>query len=260
MPMFKQITRWTSVTHMIVPAMMLVFALNIESTHAQLPTELTSAEAPAVLSGYETRYEVIRGGSHYGEAIRSLEKRDGQYKLYTETEISLLFLSDRRRFWSEFELTDGRIRSHVFTYKRSGTGRDKGISVDFDWATQQLINREKGQLTDINIHEYSMDEAANIEQLRLDIQQTERNEFTYQIIDEKGQADTLRFRRVGQEQLTLPYGNVNAVKVERVRDASKRETDYWFAPELDYVLVKMAQREDGDEVATLQLSHIEIAN
>lgn len=211
----------------------------------------------AQLTPYETRYEVLRGGSNYGEAVRSLARTEGGYKLFTETEISLLFLSDRRRFWSEFELQNGHIKSQLFTYKRSGTGRDKGFSGEFDWQQQQLINRDTQQPESADITAYSMDEAANVEQLRLDVQNPARNEFRYQVIDEKGQPDELNFRRVGEEVLNLPYGEVNAIKVERVRENSKRETDYWFAPELGFVLVKMAQREDGDEVATLQLSHIQ---
>ena len=217
----------------------------------------TSEQQAAQLSPYETRYEVLRGGSNYGEAVRSLTQTDDGYKLYTETEISLLFLSDRRRFWSEFVVQNGQIKTQLFTYKRSGTGRDKGFSGKFDWQQQQLINRDTQQAESADITAHSMDEAANVEQLRMDIQNAERSEFVYHVIDEKGQPDELKFRRVGEEVLNLPYGEVNAVKIERVREGSKRETDYWFAPELGFVLVKMAQREDGDEVATLQLSHIQ---
>lgn len=218
---------------------------------------LVNEPEAAALTPYETRYEVLRGGSNYGEAVRSLSVTDGVYKLYTETEISLLFLSDRRRFWSEFVLENGRIQTQTFAYKRSGTGRDKGFSGIFDWQQQQLINRNTTQPMAVNIVQYSMDEAANVEQLRLDVQNQSQTEFVYNVIDEKGQPDELRFQRVGEEVLTLPYGEITAVKVERIRENSRRETDYWFAPELGYVLVKMAQREDGDEVATLQLSHIQ---
>ncbi|RUO47158.1 DUF3108 domain-containing protein [Pseudidiomarina donghaiensis] len=236
--------------------------LQVMLTGALLTASFTSSAMvsesnSATLIPYETRYEVLRGGSNYGEAVRSLSLTDGVYKLYTETEISLLFLSDRRRFWSEFVLENGRIQTQTFAYKRSGTGRDKGFSGIFDWQQKQLINRNTKQPVAVNIVQHSMDEAANVEQLRLDVQNQAQTDFVYNVIDEKGQADELRFQRVGEEVLTLPYGEITAVKVERVRENSRRETDYWFAPELGYVLVKMAQREDGDEVATLQLSHIQ---
>lgn len=208
------------------------------------------------VGAYEARYEVLRGGSNYGEAVRSLTFEDGRYKLYTETEISLLFLSDRRRYWSEFSVSAGDIQSTLFSYKRTGTGSNKGFSGEFNWSTNQLIDVASQQPIAVDIQTYSMDEAASIEKLRLDIESSAATEFSYHVVDEKGQAEDLRFRRVGEEILRLPYGEVTAIKVERVRENSRRETDYWFAPELEYVLVKMAQRKDGDEVATLQLRQL----
>lgn len=215
-------------------------------------TASTAVFALTELTPYETRYEVTRGGSEYGEAVRTLTYKDGHFNLYTETEISLLFLSDRRRFWSEFSLKDGKVTSHEFTYKRSGTGRNKGFSGSFDHDQNVVIDNETKQRTSINPSVYHMDEAASIEQLRLDVRGDEAD-YRYAVVDEKGQTDELVFKRVGEETLQLPYGEIKAIKVERIRENSRRETDYWFAPELDYVLVKMEQREDGDEVATLQL-------
>jgi len=212
----------------------------------------TNAVASEDLTPYETRYEVIRGGSNYGEAVRTLTFNDGRYNLYTETEISLLFLSDRRRFWSEFSLQDSQVMSHEFTYKRSGTGRNKGFSGSFDYDQKVIVDNDSHQTVAIDPNVYHMDEAASIEQLRLDLQ-GDKTVYRYAVVDEKGQADELVFKRLGEEMLTLPFGEIKAIKVERVRENSHRETDYWFAPELNYVLVKMAQREDGDEVATLQL-------
>jgi len=215
-------------------------------------TASTAVFALTELTPYETRYEVTRGGSEYGEAVRTLTYKDGHFNLYTETEISLLFLSDRRRYWSEFSLDDGKVTSHEFTYKRSGTGRNKGFSGSFDHDQQVVINKETNQPMSIDPSVYHMDEAASIEQLRLDVG-GEEADYRYAVVDEKGQTDELVFKRVGEETLQLPYGEIKAIKVERIRENSRRETDYWFAPELDYVLVKMEQREDGDEVATLQL-------
>jgi|SRR5690554_443829 len=210
----------------------------------------------AELTPYEARYEVQRGGSQYGEGTRKLTQQEGLFKLYSETEISLLFLSDRRRFWSEFVVDDGQVKSQVFTYKRNGTGRDSGFSGTFDGATQQLIDNDSSQVLAVDTATYRMDEAASIEQLRFDIQDADKQQFSYFVVDEKGKTDELKFKRGALETLSLPYGEVEAIKVERVRENSRRETDYWFAPELNYVLVKMAQRKEGDEVATLLLSQI----
>lgn len=194
------------------------------------------------LMPYQAEYAVLRDSSDYGEAQRSLSRTaDGTYELYTETEIAWMFLSDRRRYWSTFEWLNGQIATRSFSYKRSGTGRNKAFSNTY--AAQPPV----------------LDEAAMLEQLRYELSAVGAEEFRYRMIDNKGQTDQHLYRRIGSETLQLPYGEVNAVKVARIREHSDRETYYWFAPELAYVLVKMQQIEEGDEVATLVLRKLTLA-
>ncbi|MDX1525396.1 MAG: DUF3108 domain-containing protein [Pseudidiomarina maritima] len=221
-------------------------------------SEAVAAE-PDLLQPYEARYEVHRGGSQYGEAVRELsyDANKNTYSLYTETEISLLFLSDRRRFWSEFVLHEGKVQSQSMEYKRTGTGRDKGFAGTFDWSQQQIIDQATQQPLSLPWLAQRIDEASHIEQLRLDVAEADNGaELTYQVLDEKGQADELIYAVQARETLRLPYGDIEAIKVVRVRENSRRETDYWLAPELDYMLVKMTQRKDGDEVASLLLRQL----
>ncbi|WP_258806565.1 DUF3108 domain-containing protein [Pseudidiomarina sp. CB1] len=224
---------------------------------------LVSSVAVAVekqpeLSTYDARYEVQRGGSNYGEALRTLVRDDsGRYQLENETEISFLFLSDVRRYDSTFGFSDGRVEPQTFAFKRSGTGRNKGIRVRFDTAAKQVIDVEAEAPLPVTWHAGLLDEASMLEQLRYELQHTDAQDFSFQIIDDKGSNDLQKFRRGAIEQLSLPYGDIAALKVERVRESKKRETIYWFAPELDYVLVKMQQRKEGDEVATLLLQQLD---
>lgn len=198
-------------------------------------TAANAANASELLP-YATQYEVQRGGSDYGEAQRSLQKNaDGLYELYTETEISWMFLSDRRRYWSTFAWQDDRVVTRKFGFKRSGTGKNRQFDVSFPAQPPVL------------------DEAALLEQLRVDLTDPSRSEFRYSLVDEKGQTDHHVYQRGVTETLQLPYGQVVATKVARIREHSDRETYYWFAPDLTNVLVKMQQIEEGDEVATLVL-------
>ncbi|WP_051986257.1 DUF3108 domain-containing protein [Pseudidiomarina salinarum] len=222
-----------------------------------MPLVVQSAE----LKIYETHYMVHRGGSHYGEAVRALKiDEDGRYQLYTETEISLLFLSDRRRYWSTFTFDDGQVEPVFFEYRRSGTGKDKRFAATFDSDKQQVVNAANGEPVAIEWGDDLIDEASMLEQLRYDLQASDATEFNYRVIEGDAEEDHLKYARLQQETLKLPYGEIDAIKVVRVRENSSRETDYWFAPQLGYVLVKMQQREDGDEVATLLLDTAEVGS
>ncbi|MDN7123948.1 DUF3108 domain-containing protein [Pseudidiomarina terrestris] len=215
-----------------------------------LMTPVFSAE----LAVYDARYEVERGGSNYGEATRKLSQRDdGTYVLQNETEISFLFLSDVRRYDSTFTFVDGWIEPLTFRFKRSGTGSNKSMNVRFDSQNEQVLEAESGTPLPVDWHANLLDEASMLEQLRYDLQQSSNTDFSYRIVDDKGEYDEQRFRRGELEVLSLPFGTVEALKVSRVRKSSTRETHYWFAPELGYVMVKMEQLKEGDEVATLVL-------
>ena len=193
------------------------------------------------LKGYHAQYDVLRDNAEYGEAVRRLDgDSDGLFTLYTETEIAWLFLTDRRRYWSIFAWFDNQAVTQEFSFKRSGTGKNKAFSARYSSTSPVL------------------DKAAMLEQLRFDLQDLNRDEFRYTMIDEAGEIDQHVYQRGDTETLQLPYTEVAATKVLRIREQSTRETYYWFAPELNNVLVKMQQREDGDEVATLVLRKLQL--
>ena len=60
-------------------------------------------------------------------------------------------------------------------------------------------------------------------------------------------------RVLGKETVDLPYGKIEAIKVEIVRESKSRYTLAWFAPDLNYQLVRLQQFKDGDEQGDLRL-------
>jgi len=57
--------------------------------------------------------------------------------------------------------------------------------------------------------------------------------------------------------LSLPYGNLKTVKVKLIRDSKKRETFAWFAPSLNYTLVRLQQFKEGEEQGDIKLKAYE---
>jgi len=54
--------------------------------------------------------------------------------------------------------------------------------------------------------------------------------------------------------ISLPIGNVEAIKVKRLYDNDKRQALAWFAPEMDYMLVRMWKGEKGMEQFEVQMN------
>lgn len=223
-----------------------------------LPVASADAQAEqAATTPYHAKYVLSRRGTERGHATRLLEKQEsGTWRYYTESYASMLFLSDRRKNNTIFRMNGERVEPLSFQYNRSGTGSDKAFDVQFDRVAGQF--RSSGA-DDIQVEWNAelLDPNAVLHQLQLDIAGND-DSWSYQLIDEKGNQREYEFARAGTETetLNLPYGSVEAVRVDRVRDTDRRETFFWFAPELNYTLVKMQQLKEGREQAQLQLTEL----
>ncbi|ASG65483.1 hypothetical protein CEW91_04745 [Idiomarina piscisalsi] len=210
---------------------------------------------------YEANYVITRGDSEYGEGYRYLEvSPDNEWQLRTKSDISWFILSDTREARSVFIVDDenNRLEPREFIYMRTGTGSDKSFHGEFRADDKKVRNVDTGRMLDINWENALFDEANVIEQLRIDVAGG-AEQFKYRVVNEKGEEDEYRFRVMAESQvLSLPYGEVEAIKVGRVRDNNRRQTFFWFAPELNYVMVKMQQFKEGDEQATMSLRSLDM--
>lgn len=231
-----------------------VCALAVNSAFAGEPTDLQTLMAP-----YKANYVVTRSDSNYGEGYRYLEvSPDNEWQLRTKTEISWFILSDVREARSVFGVNHEthQLEPKDFVYERTGTGSDKSFHGEFNVAEKKVRNADSGQGIDIDWGNALFDEANVTEQLRIDVARGD-DTFEYPVVNEKGEPDHYRYKVVDQDdRLSLPYGKVDTIKVKRVRDSNRRETYFWFAPELNYVMVKMQQFKEGDEQATLSLKQL----
>lgn len=207
---------------------------------------------------YQADYVITRGDSEYGEGYRYLEvSPEDEWQLRTKSDISWFILSDTREARSVFIVDEenSRLEPREFIYMRTGTGSDKSFHGEFKPNEKKVRNVDTGRMLDVNWEDALFDEANVTEQLRVDLASGAET-FKYRLVDEKGQEDEYRFEVLTTEELSLPYGEVEAIKVGRIRDNNRRQTFFWFAPELNYVMVKMKQFKEGDEQATMSLKSL----
>ena len=199
---------------------------------------------------FEAKYVAHAKGFEVGEAIMRLNRLDkGQFELHYESDVSLFFYSDRRAETSLFTYQDNQLQPLEYRYTREGTGSDKSLLLRFDRAANQ-IHKTIGD--PINWQ----DEWDN-QLYRFDLQskiKANATDIRYKIINYRGQLREYGFEIVGEEVLDLPYGKLNTVKVKTIRANKKRETWSWFAPDLNYQLVRLKQFKKGKEQGDIQLS------
>lgn len=223
------------------------------AAQANPSTENTdSAELP--LQPYKATYTAYKWGDDVGEANIELSKLgDQQYSLIYTSKVSKFFLSDKRSEHSIFTVNDNTVVPSEYYYNRSGTGPDKELKVTFSHQGQGKIAVENGETFDWN-GEFDN----QIYRIDLAIQLAEgKTSLEYHFVNYRGELRHYGVQVVDEEVLSLPFGKIETVKVKLIRDSNKRETFAWFAPSLNYTLVRLQQFKEGDEQGDIKLKSFE---
>lgn len=208
-----------------------------------------SSEVQIDLAPFKAEFVAYRFGDDVGSASLELKQLDSAlFSLTYNSKVSKFFLSDKRYEHSIFSVESGEIKPIEYHYKRSGTGPDKKLSVEFNQQSNKIILDNGETMPWQNEFDNQL--------FRVDIPRqlaTGNTSMEYQFVNYRGQIRSYKIEFVTNEQLDLPYGMLDSVKLKIIRDSKKRETFAWFSPSLDYALVRLQQFKDGDEQGDIRL-------
>lgn len=206
-------------------------------------------------SASQQTYVLSRGMLTLGEAKFQLAPSGGEgcwrYEYSAQPSgIASLFigkLSER----SDFCIEDGQLRSRRFEFHRADRSKDD-FFVDFDWkaGTARTSRDVVVPLADGVTDRLSMQIAIQ----RWVIAQNGvpgPEELSITKVEAK-KAKTYRFRIVAKETLSVPAGQFDAIRVDRVDNPSK-SVRFWLAPTRGYAAVRVEDLEDGDEQFSMSL-------
>lgn len=204
----------------------------------------------AKFTEFDARYKAFQYGKELGHATLKLESLGrNKYRLEYKSDVSMFFLSDKRKEVSLFTLQNEKIIPYKYNYERTGFGSDKELSVQFDPNRKLIEIDQKGTLP--------WDDEFDNQLYRLDVQRQlaqNEKEFSYSFVNYRGEIRHYDMIVLGKEQLELPFGLLEGIKVKIMRESSTRETFAWFAPSLNYQLVRLQQFKEGEEQGDIQLS------
>jgi hypothetical protein len=232
-----------------------VQALNQSNSEENSITDKKMAAHPYTnLRPFSASYVAFRSGKDIGNASLTLHSiKEDQYELIYQSKVSKFFLSDKRYEKTLFANSTGSLVPSEYIYKRSGTGSNKALSLIFD-KSKKSIQINKG---DENDTQYIFWDGEFDNQLfRVDFPQKLARGITsaqYSVINSRGEKRNYTLEVVGSDNLSIPYGNITAIKVLIGRDSRKRMTYAWFAPSLNFNLVRLQQFKDNKEQGDIQL-------
>lgn len=243
----KKSTVTVLIHYLLLAALLGIYPANAAGAGSESEPEAEDSAESVPLRPLEVSYNASmeKGVSLSGDARRTLQQRDGGIWHYRTDVDSFIADIDESLI---FRWEDGQVIPLRYRYSLSGFMiKDRKQAIDFDWDNLVATGHHRGKKFSLPLEEGALDPMGYQLQLRQDIKSGQRD-MTYRVID-KGRYDTDRFAVIDEEILNNNGEGVTTLKAEKVRDSdSKRTTLMWFAPDQDYLLVRLLQIEpDGSE-------------
>jgi hypothetical protein len=209
---------------------------------------------------FKAEYTIIHKSKKVGKGIRQLEKLDNDtYKYSYTTDIEWLIFSDIRSEDSIVHVENNYVTPTHYHFTRAGTGRDKSSEWTYNIAEKTAHNVEKNKTITLDYPKNIQDKLSYHLQHRLNlINNPEQKLFVYPVVKTSGDISNYVYQYDGEEEVMLPYGLVKTIKLKREVKEKKRTTYAWFAPELNYLLVKLHQIKGGVEQFEAQLNSVTV--
>lgn len=206
------------------------------------------------IASYSSTWDV--GLKIGGEATRQLQQTDdGKWQFSLSAKAMVAKLNEH----SLLEFEQGQLLPVQYRYQRKILNKKTNLSIDFDWqqghATTHTSNSWKMPI------EAPLQDKLSVQlQLQRDLAKAKQvnigDQLSYEVAA-GGQIEAFNYRIVGKEKLDTPLGTMETTKVERLRsESSNRLTYIWFAPKLQYHVVRILQQEPDGKQYQLDLKQL----
>ena len=195
----------------------------------------------AVLLEYSAEYEASANGLS-ATATRSLiNVSENTYRLSNSLEASFAgktFANLNQA--SEFILEDNKIIPQNYSYQLMGISRTSH-TIFFNWDAKIALSMEDDENWQLPLSDGVIDQLSYQTAMRQALinKAGSQTTFSYDIVD-GDTIETQQYRVVGEEVLPTPLGELNTLKLERVREAGdERATKIWLAVDWNYLLTRI---------------------
>jgi len=217
-----------------------------------------SLSTEPLIKPFEAKYSILHKSKPVGTGIRELTYLDnGSAKYSYSTNLEWLIFSDKRSESTLVNIKGDKVTPSHYTFKREGTGKDKAYEWQYNIADNTALDIKNNRSKNIKFPENIQDKLSYHFQNRLNLISNPKQEhFVYPVISTSGKIKNYVYQYDGEEEIMLPYGLVKTIRLKREVVDKKRVTYAWFAPELNYLLVKLYQMKGDVEQFEAQLTEL----
>lgn len=219
---------------------------------------LLSASVAAAPAPYRMTYRLASDDTTIGELVQTLQRTAaGRWRFRSELNPSgflVSLVSGRIVEVTELEEHAGRLRPLSYRFERRGLGRNRDVTVEFDWVARRAHNEVNGKRWSMEIPDNAIDKHSLLVRVAVDLA-AGRLAAAYPVAD-GGRLKSYGHARLDDETVTTPLGELRALVIDRTRISRKEKqgTRFWHAPALDHLPVHVERVDDDGRVLVLTLT------
>lgn len=212
------------------------------------------APLQAQIVPFEAQYQIRWHGLNAGESLHRLIPYEGHYRFIAKTQPHLIFLPFQYYEICDFQWKNNTIAPLRFSFEHhEGKVQRSGV-MTFD-PKQKTITQTGRDPWQIAFVPGTQDKLSHTLLLQETLKQhPEKTHWTYEVADH-GTIQTVTIAVLGTEKIKTGLGKFEAIKVEHHK-GNKMQL-LWFAPSLDYTLVKVQQYRNGKLFIAGEISYYE---
>lgn len=223
----------------------------------------TALAQSAKFTPFEVEYDVGNNMISAGSATLQLARQGDEWVYSLKTNPTGVFkLTGKGKIQevSVFSVDDStgtlKLKPQRYTYRQDEEAR-RSVDASFDWDENELTYTKRGE----EVTEAFSDPVLDRLSVTLTVMDALRaNDFAkaeLKVFD-NGRIKTMLFANEGEEQVETKMGSIKTIRVKSNSvSSSTRHTVTWFAPDLDFVPVKIEQFKRDKLVARLTLTKLQ---
>ncbi len=159
-----------------------------------------------------------------------------------------------------FSYNENSITPKHYVYRRNVLGQNRESEITYNQKARVAAGSKGNKKFNVKLTGDELDAGTYMLALRDDIARGEKKPC-YTVIEDD-EIDQYCFQVTGTQEINTALGKLNTVVVERLRKPqSKRHTQFWLAPSLNYAIAKLVHQEQkGNTAYSLEITYYKADN
>ena len=199
---------------------------------------------------FEATYKLYSNDTKIGRMERSFYEKEPNNYVFTSksktTGLISLFRKDRIIEISNWNYIDSNILPLHYSYKHTGSKKNRDVEINFNWNEQKIINRVNDSIWQMKTQTGILDKL--LYQLVIMIDLKSGNIPEKYMVADGGKIKEYVFAYIQDEVIETPIGSFNTMKFSLYKK-NKQETFLWCAYDLDFLPIKVITKENDGKLS-----------